>query len=57
MNRQNALEAYKDIFKMWKVSLLDAQKKKLQKVYFKAAWDKFNENGSLNVKDSYSFMR
>ena len=42
---------------MWKVDLNADQQKKLKEVYFVQAWDKFMDDGNLNEKDSYRFLK
>jgi hypothetical protein len=42
---------------MWKVDLNIDQEKKLKEVYFVQAWDKFQDDGNLNLRDSYRFLK
>lgn len=42
---------------MWKIDLTEDQKKKTKDVYFNQAWKKFSEDGNLNLKDSYRFLK
>lgn len=57
ISRTNSILAYKDIFKMWKIKLNEEASKKLLNLYFKVAWDKMAENGEIDVKDTYSFIK
>ena len=42
---------------MWKIKLNEEESKKILNTYFKQAWDKLSENGSIDVKDSYAFLK
>jgi len=42
---------------MWKVDLNELQKKKVKDQYFIQAWSRFAEDGNLNYKDSYRFLK
>ena len=55
ITKQNAILAYEEIFKMWKIDLTEEQKKKVKDVYFNQAWKKFSEDGNLNLQDAYRF--
>lgn len=57
ITKGNAILAYEQVFKMWKVELNVQQQTKLRTAYFEQAWDRYNEDGNLNLKDSWRFMR
>ena len=43
---------------MWKIDLTLQQEKRLKDQYFKAIWQKFqNEDNCLDLKDSYRFLQ
>ena len=42
---------------MWKVELTEKQKQRLLDVYFKQSWDKEQEDGVLELKDAYRFIK
>ena len=42
---------------MWKVELTEQQKQRLIDVYFKQTWEKEQEDGILELKDSYRFIK
>lgn len=63
MTKGNAILAYEEIFKMWKVELDLQQEKTLKEVYFSQAWDKWqtkdangDPTGNLDLKDSFRFL-
>lgn len=57
ITKGNAILAYEEVFQMWKVDLNLEQQKKVKDIYFSQAWDKFAENGNLDEKDSYRFLK
>lgn len=57
INRANSIQAYKDIFKTWGIKLNDEAMQRIAKKYFNQAWKKLSEQGSIDVKDSYSFLK
>jgi len=42
---------------MWNVGLNDEESHKVKTVYFEQTWQKFQEDGNLNQKDAYRFIK
>ena len=57
ITKGNAILAYEEIFKMWKVELNVEQALQVKTTNFVQAWDKFEEDGNLNLKDSWRFLK
>lgn len=57
ITKGNAILAYEEIFKMWKIVLNVQQQTRFRTSYFEQAWDRFAEDGNLNLKDSWRFLR
>lgn len=57
ITKGNAVLAYEEIFNMWKIVLNVQQQTRVKTAYFEQAWDRFSEDGNLNLKDSWRFLR
>lgn len=57
LTKENTQTAVFEVFQMWKVELSDSQKTRLLDVYFKQTWEKIQEDGILELKDSYRFIK
>jgi len=58
VTKGNAILAYEDILKMWKIDLTLQQEKRFKDEYFKTIWSKFqNEDNCLDLLNSYRFLQ
>jgi hypothetical protein len=58
VTKGNAILAYEDVMKMWKIDLTLQQEKRFKEEYFKSTWGKFqNEDNCLDLHDSYRFLQ
>ena len=57
ITKANAILAYEEIFKMWKVELDPQQSQVFKSQHFENMWKHMSENGVLDLKDSYRFLK
>lgn len=57
ITKGNSILAYEEVLKMWKVEMNVEQQTLMKTVYFEQAWDRYSEDGNLNQKDAWRFMR
>lgn len=57
ITKANAILAYEEIFKMWKVELDPQQAQVFKTQHFEHQWKHMSENGVLDLKDSYRFLK
>jgi len=57
ITKANAILAYEEVFKMWKVELDPAQAHTIKIQHFEQQWKRVSENNVLDLKDSYRFIK
>ena len=57
VTKGNAVLAYEEIFKLWKIALNVQQQTRVKTAYFEQAWERFAEDGNLNLRDAWRFFR
>ena len=57
VTKENAILAYEEIFKMWKVELDPQQSHTFKTQHFEHQWKRVSENNVLDIKDSYRFLK
>jgi hypothetical protein len=57
ITKANAILAYEEVFKMWKVELDPQQANTFKTQHFDQMWKRVQENNVLDLKDSYRFLK